>query len=174
MNQYTPQQNTIESYDCVKVITSVLVVLAHTTRMYTGEGVIIPSVPSPFLHLLTDVIYSFHMPLFTAVSGAVYCYCRIKKHKYTNPKAFIAGKAKRLLVPYFAFGILCVAPVMVCYHFTDEDFIPYVFHGILLSLNNRHLWYLVMLFAVTLFFRLSHRYIENIRFSLLYCFSYYP
>ena len=83
------QENKIQTYDCAKVIATLLVVIAHITRMYTGEGVVTPSHPSPFLNALTDFIYSFHMQLFTAISGAVYCYSRCKKQKYTDTKRFL-------------------------------------------------------------------------------------
>lgn len=148
-------------YDCAKVIATLLVVLAHVTRMYTGEGVVTPSNSSPFLDILTDVIYSFHMQLFTAISGAVYCYSKYKKQKYKDTGAFIIGKARRFLIPYLAFGILYVAPVMVALHFTELGFFNYTFRGICLSLDSRHLWYLLMLFGVMLIFQFGYKYIEK-------------
>ena len=32
----------VEQYELIKVIATILVVLAHITRMYTGEGVVNP------------------------------------------------------------------------------------------------------------------------------------
>lgn len=43
-------------------------------------------------------VYSFHMPLFYCVSGFLY-------HKPDNMRKFVKTRAKRLLVPYFTFGL---------------------------------------------------------------------
>lgn len=40
--------------------------------MYTGTGVVIPYNASDGLNHLTNIIYSFHMPLYMSVSGMVY------------------------------------------------------------------------------------------------------
>ena len=69
----------VEQYELIKVIATILVVLAHITRMYTGEGVVNPLNESLILNYLTKFIYSFHMPLFVAVSGAIYYYVKVRK-----------------------------------------------------------------------------------------------
>lgn len=162
--------NQTEPYDCSKIIATLLVVLAHITRMYTGEGVITPSNSSSFLHFLTDFIYSFHMQLFTAISGAVYYYSKYKKQKYKYSKTFILNKAKRLILPYFAFGILYVAPVMTGFHFTERRIFEYIFHGIILSLDSRHLWYLMMLFGIFILFGLGAHLIEKYPVLIFFLF----
>lgn len=43
--------------------------------MYTGTGVVIPYNASDGLNHLTNIIYSFHMPLYMSVSGMVYALC---------------------------------------------------------------------------------------------------
>lgn len=137
-------------YDFLKVITTVLVVLAHVTRMYTGEGVITPYNSSSVLAHVTRFIYAFHMPLFIAISGAVYGFCIDNLNKYKDKKQFIKNKAKRLMLPYLVFGLLYVAPIMVIFDFTDMNFLEYSVKGILCSMNPRHLWYLISLFCIFL------------------------
>ena len=100
------------AYDAGKAVAIVLVVLAHVTRWYTGQGVNTPVQPSRPLALLTDYIYMFHMPLFIFVSGCVYGIC-IDKGKYTNNVKFLLNKARRLLIPYYIWGMLVIAPFMV-------------------------------------------------------------
>lgn len=41
--------------------------------MYTGTGVVIPYNASDGLNHLTNIIYSFHMPLYMSVSGYMRC-----------------------------------------------------------------------------------------------------
>lgn len=137
-----------QRYDIIKVFTTILVVLAHTSRMYTGLGVVTPNTPSPFLKNLTEVIYSFHMPLFLCVSGMVYGLCIDNYHKYNNTLVFIANKAKRLLIPYCFFGLFYVAPTMYFLGFTDLSFFDYCLQGIILAENSRHLWFVLTLFGM--------------------------
>lgn len=137
-------------YDIIKVITVLLVVLAHSTRMYTPEGAFSPLLQSEFLAKTTQYIYTFHMPLFIFVSGAVYALC-IQMGKYTDSRAFLSNKAKRLLAPYFIFGFLYVAPVMCLTGLATQSFFAYCYNGIVLSLNSRHLWFLEALFWIFVF-----------------------
>lgn len=134
-------------YDIIKYISVLLVVLAHSTRMYTPVGAIIPKNGSEMLSRFTTYIYQFHMPLFILISGAVFGLC-LEKGKYSNIPGFIANKAKRLLIPYFFFGFAYVAPVMCLLQLTDQSFLEYCYKGIILSLNTRHLWYILALFFI--------------------------
>ena len=134
-------------YDLIKTVTTVLVVLAHVAVMYTPSGAIRIQGESAFLAQMSNYIYSFHMPLFVMLSGCVYGWC-INRGKYAHPIAFLKNKAKKLLIPYLAFGVLWVAPVMCLLKLTADGFLRYVWTGILLSLNARHLWYLVALFWI--------------------------
>lgn len=136
-------------YDITKFISVILVVVAHSTRMYTANGAFNPLNDSQVLAFVTDYIYKFHMPLFILVSGAIFGLC-IEKGKYTNIPSFIVNKAKRLLLPYFFFGIAYVAPAMCLLGLTNQSFLEYSFKGIILSLNSRHLWYIFALFFIFL------------------------
>ena len=152
----------LTDYDLLKVIATVLVVFAHITRMYTRQGVITPINSSAILNYVTKYIYSFHMPLFVFISGAIYYYLRQKNGKYNNGKNFIMNKAKRLLIPYVIFGVFYVAPVMVGLNFTNYNVIKYIIKGIVLSMDSRHLWYVFMLFNVFGIFYLIEKYISKI------------
>lgn len=148
-------------YEVLKVIATILVVLAHITRMYTGIGIVKPLNNSISLNYLTKFIYSFHMPLFVSISGAIYYYVKVKLNRYNNNNKFLINKFKRLLIPYVAFGILYVAPVMILCEFTNLSFIEYIFKGILLSLDSRHLWYVLMLFNVFIIFQFGNKLINK-------------
>jgi fucose 4-O-acetylase-like acetyltransferase len=137
-------------YNVMKFVATILVVVAHSSRMYTGEGVVTPLNPSSALAYLTRLVYSFHMPLFMAISGMVYGFCVDDLGKYRNVPRFVGNKVLRLLVPYLFFGLLYVAPIMVALGFADSSYAEYCLNGILLCKNSRHLWYLVVLFEVFL------------------------
>lgn len=134
-------------YDVMKVITILLVVIAHTTRMYTDAGAIHPVNSSILLANLTTYIYKFHMPLFIFISGCVYGYC-INIGKYTNNILFIKNKLKRLIIPYIFFGLFYVAPVMELLKLDKQGYLKYVWNGIILSYDSRHLWYVLALFWI--------------------------
>ena len=135
-------------YDAIKFVATFLVVLAHASRMYTGTGVVIPYNASDGLNHLTNIIYSFHMPLYMSVSGMVYALCIHDYQKYQDTARFLKNKAIRLLIPYLFFGICYVAPVMCLLGFTDQSYLRYCWDGIVLAHNNRHLWYIIALFEV--------------------------
>ena len=152
-------------YDIIKFITVLLVVIAHSTRMYTASGAFHPANASAILAKLTNYIYIFHMPLFMFVSGAVYGLC-IQKGKYAKPLPFVGNKAKRLLIPYLAFGLLYVTPVM-CYTGLAKHYSTYIYYGILLSLNSRHLWFLLALFIIFIFAILARKWLLRSHYTRL-------
>lgn len=143
-----------KKYNFIKVVMMVLVVVAHTTRMYTPYGVVKPIYSSKILVSITNFIYGFHMPLFIFISGAVYCLCVKELEKYKDTFKFIVKKFKRLMIPYFVFGIFYVTPIMIIFHFTNNNIIEYIIKGILLCLNSRHLWFLYYLFIYFLIYKL--------------------
>lgn len=144
-----------DNYSIMKFIAAILVVFAHTTRMYTGYGAISMPVNS-VLKNLTELIYSFHMPLFFFLSGCVYGKC-IESGKYDSYILFVRNKAKKLLIPYLIIGIFYVTPVMVLLKITKKSFPEYIIKGILLGQDSRHLWYLTTLFLIFVGFGLFRK-----------------
>ena len=137
--------------DLMKFYGILLVVIGHITRMYTDVGFIQPLIHSVFLEKTCAFIYCFHMPLFTFVSGCVFSYqCEIKRKEYTLIN-IISKKFKRLIIPYIFFGFFIVAPFMYIFGY-ENNYVDYIFNGIILSKNCRHLWFLLMLFGVFIFF----------------------
>lgn len=75
-----------------------------------------------------------NMPLFTMISGFVYCYLQKYEGKYNCKRELIKGKIKRLLFPYFIIGTIVV--------FTISDWNPQsIIYG-----DAHHLWFCAMLF----------------------------
>ncbi len=137
-------------YAVLRMFLPILVLLGHAAVMYTPDGAVSPAAGSTFLSALAYYIYSFHMPLFFTLSGALWGY-QVQRGKYREAGRFLCTKAQRLLIPYFFFGIFIVAPVIVGFGFTQRSYGSYVLHGILLSEDSRHLWYVLALFWVFVF-----------------------
>ena len=136
-------------YDLARVVTTLLVVFAHGARMYTAHGVYAPVLSSRLMAGVHDVIYGFHMPFFVFLSGCVYGCC-IEDGKYRDIRSFLGNKSQKLLIPYIFFGIAYVAPAMILLGLTDQTYGGYLFDGILLSQNSRHLWFILALFWIFL------------------------
>lgn len=153
-----------QDYTIIKVITTILVVIAHITRFYSMGGGAIKMEYNFLLHYITSFVYSFHMPLFICVSGAIFSFCINNKKKYSDFRLFIIKKWKRLMVPYFLIGIFYVMPVMCTLKITNLNPINYIKENIILSKDARHLWFLWTLFFIFIIFRMFyHRYEKSNR-----------
>lgn len=133
----------LNEYDLLKAVAIVLVIVGHVTigftpQTYTGQS-------TRLAQLVTSGIYLFHMPLFMAVSGAVYELSR-GKLSYQKFIPFVKVKFKRIIIPYFVVGLCAVLPVLV---YTTPGLSWNRFSTwakILLAEDCRHLWYLLALF----------------------------
>lgn len=83
------------SLDYSRAIAIILVVIGHYWPAH---------VPGWYA-VIHDVIYSFHMPLFLAISGFLYMATQRTRQKYP---VFLRKKALRLLVPYFTVSIIVI------------------------------------------------------------------
>lgn len=157
-----------EFYNRIKIVTTIIVVLGHVTTMYSVNGAIDIKGESAFLEKMTAFIYTFHMPLFYLVTGAVFGYC-IEAGKYKDSIAFIKNKWTKLMIPYLVFGIFYVTPIMKYVNLLSVSIPKYIVEGILLSRNPRHLWFLLSLFCIFLFYLPMKEWIRkgNWRYFLL-------
>ena len=142
-----------DEYSVLKTLAVLLVVFAHVTIFFSEEGGVFEMETNMLLHYVTNVIYSFHMQLFFFLSGAIFKCC-IDLGKYKEIKPFLISKAKRLMIPYFLWGTLYVAPVVTLLKITESSFGEYIVNGILCNGDSRHLWYLWSLFFIFLLSRL--------------------
>lgn len=89
------QTNRIEWIDYVKGIAIYLVVIGHAIENMYGE-----SADYNFFHI---AIYSFHMPLFFMLSGALF-----SDKKYNSFKKFSLNKFFSLIIPSYVFAIIAL------------------------------------------------------------------
>ena len=151
--------------DFAKIIATFLVVIGHILRMYTGNGLFLPLEGNFYFSIICKYIYSFHMPLFFFISGGVFYIVKHKKNRYKSMLGFISNKTKRLLVPYIFISVLLL---IVMWHIGEIQ-IPifsYYIHNYVYAYGCRHLWFLIALFTISLYFNFLDSYI----FSNSLCF----
>lgn len=117
----------------MRVIAMALVVLYHSYCYYgiwNFEGLDILCYKA-----FADVINYIHMPMFVFASGHIFQNLA-SKGRYDSTKLFVTNKIKRLLIPYFIWGLVIVLIMPARYD------ISMFLTGI------SHLWFLLMLFGI--------------------------
>jgi fucose 4-O-acetylase-like acetyltransferase len=157
-----------ENISLLKNYGIVLVIIGHGLSVFRGGHPFTSLIPSSFLKNLSIYISIYHMPLFFFASGFIY--------KYKLPNAqnnFIKKKISRLVIPYFTIGILYLIPIWLytkVYHGVKD-----IFWGFFLSNNPGHLWFVLALFHVFIFFHLFKKWIFKtnpwIVFLIFYLFN---
>lgn len=150
----------VSVYDWLRLIATILVVIGHSRYISmdaTNGGVhyVMPEFTNPafysyivsFFGLMVSYIYSFHMPLFFFLSGAV---LRLKPIKSYD--AFCMDKVKRLIVPYFAVGFLFMLPVKYFSGFYTGEGLHLAYRMFYNGSDSDHLWFLTALFWCMLLF----------------------
>lgn len=148
----------IEEYNVLRVILTILVVVGHSIGIrsvtafggcdYTGsfsDGTFILKIFS----LLHSIIYSFHMPCFFALSGALF-YKAVVAERYKTLKQLVKEKILRLLLPYIIISVFWVFPwkMISGYYISSDNVWLDFFVGQLLLQGNSHLWFLATLFFI--------------------------
>lgn len=173
-NTDVQKSNQIVEYDVLKVFAILLAVIGHCTYFVTKTtfggvdytqlftiGVLRSTKALYQVSLLINWIYSFHMPLFFMLSGALYHFGRTR-NKYGNFEVLLLKKLKRLIVPYFFCGLLFMIPIKYITRFyTTDNLGNAIFYGLIEGKNNDpgHLWFLAALFWVFLVFYLLEHYV---------------
>ena len=166
------QTDKVVEYDIVRALLMLLVVLGHCTyyQISTNYGgayyqdlMLQAGVNDTLIHRITSwmtgAIYAFHMPLFMALSGAVFS-LQLSKGKYGELMLFIKNKFRRLLLPFLLTALFVSIPLKYCsgYWEKSDNLILDIVIGQLLLQGNSHLWFLPTLFCEMLIFWGLHRY----------------
>jgi fucose 4-O-acetylase-like acetyltransferase len=104
------------------------------------------------------IIYSFHMPLFFAISGFLYS-------SKSSVKDFIKSKIKRILIPYYFFSLaslfLYLIKSIISNDLTLEiKIIMKIIIGLPISINIA-LWFLPCLFCISICYKLLNNYFDK-------------
>lgn len=147
----------IEEYNIIRVVATLLVVIGHAgyiSPMTEYGGVSFGEYSIPVAQQIIDLgvrlIYSFHMPLFFALSGALF-YLNVEANKFNSIKDVLSVKAKRLLIPYGFCTLFWVIPIKALsgYWSNSANLLKDIIFGQLFLYGNSHLWFLWVLFIVT-------------------------
>lgn len=150
----------LNNLSLLRVLVMLIVVWYHCLIGYTaawhgdpyGAGIV------PLWQGMLPVIASFHMSVFTILSGYLYGYGR-SWGGYNNVKAFVGKKSYRVLIPYLFWGVVLIL--------IQEREVKTLLTGV------SHLWYLLFIYEAYLSFRLvdhENKLIEN-KGRLLVVFS---
>ena len=145
----------ILEYEWIRILAIFSVVWGHSaylTEGYTKYSVpasvsaLYYSDPAVFHRWLIEFIYSFHMPLFFVLSGAVFC---LSNFSADSAFRLLAKKFHRLFLPYILWGCLFMIPIkyMFNWYSPDQNFFDIVIRYLVAGANSGHLWFLASLFA---------------------------
>lgn len=148
----------IKEYDSLRIWATFLVIIGHCGyyTIITNYGGIdytplYYNFKEPIVHhilsLIVAFIYSFHMPLFIGLAGAVFRYTT--KGRNTELLSFIKSKIYRLIIPFIIVSIFYSIPIKFFSGYYDEsnNLFYDVFLGQICLLGNSHLWFLITLFC---------------------------
>ena len=131
------ESDKMQNVSILRVCSMMLIVLYHSLCFYIGVWWYLSTVEEPIWKLIAFPVVKVGLTTFVFISGFLYGYMYIERGKYRKVKSFIINKSKRLLIPYFFWGIVMIL-MMPLLH------IPWInlFTGI------AHLWFLLMLFEI--------------------------
>ena len=139
--------------DAIKGIAIFLVILGHAIIYFP-----INLHTVYWCEILYDLIYSFHMPLFFAVSGFCFHY-----DKYSTYNQFLLKKFKRILLPYFIFSIFDMLPRLLLTGLINRPDVSWKDSLIKMFLYGGQYWFLYVLFLIFVIFPLVSKGIDKYR-----------
>lgn len=164
-------------YNVLRVIAILLVVLGHSDFLnsygFDVTNIISPSLESVKIEykFIREWIYSFHMPLFFILSGAVFqLSCSTESFKI-----YFMKRVRRLLIPFFMCGIFFSVPIkyLVGYYDGSNIIVAYI-KSLLLMLTPGHLWFLWVTFVINiLMFSFRKKLWKNYKLFLFVCLILY-
>lgn len=145
----------VVEYDILRVCTIFLVVFGHSDFLYSHKFSVCNSIPETLQAYVIDYssirpwIYSFHMPLFMLLSGALFS---ITYNNY-SPAEYFKNRFFRLMVPYITCGILFAIPIKwIVGYFGNYSLMWAYVQSLVFIISPGHLWFLWVLFVINLFF----------------------
>ncbi len=179
------KENIVE-YDILRVIVTLLVIIGHSTyyvisTKYGGcdyTEYTLPKVSA--FYRLTEyagiMIYMFHMPLYFALSGALF---NLKERLtgYRSYKHLIGDKTRKLLIPFIVVTLIYSVPLKYVsgYYSSSTSVLKDIFWGQILVQGNTHLWFLPALFMIFILAYSINKYVHLNRgfiLGVLYSFTY--
>lgn len=150
----------VEWIDTAKVLTMLLVLIGHSNyyNIQTGFGGISAFDPSlsygmvsKLIAIMTNFIYSFHMPFFMCLSGMS---LRLSLRSDVGYSSFVQKKTRRLLYPFIFVTLFLSVPCKYLSGYYDGSSNPImdIIVGQFLLFGNSHLWFVVSLFLISVIY----------------------
>ena len=142
--------------DVIKVFMMLSVMFYHCICLWSKGGWFNqpPAQSSQVLAFLCSWFNSFHIYVFTFVSGYLFYYLKYEKERYKSFFKDTLHRATRLLIPYVFASLLWVIPFYV-YYYSPKPLT--VVKNFALAESPNQLWFLMMIFAVfVIFYPLSN------------------
>ena len=164
LNAATHANGRIESYEKVRVWATILVLIGHALSLELPHAngsvniyVSMISFTPSFFELLWELIYSFHMPLFVMLSGAVFALT----YRNRPPVVWLKKRFAKLLIPYLFTALLLMVPtrLLIDYYADSANVLESIFYDIFLGYDPDYLWYVLMLAEVSVVAILLKRWI---------------
>lgn len=135
----------------IRAVAIIAIVLGHSIILYSEHwGIYTTIVKAPILSIVKEIINTFQLELFFALSGFLF-YKSIEKREGIIP--FIKKKAVRLIIPYFCIAFCWMNPLkalLATPGFTDgRVIVKSICNQLIFSSGSTgHLWYLPTLFGI--------------------------
>ena len=129
------QAERIHTISVMRVLAMIMIVSFHSLCFYTHRWWRLGGTYIPIWDKTATLLDTIDLPMFVFISGFLFGHLYIKG-KYHERWAFIQGKARRLLVPYFFWGFFLIISMPSLHEW-----------GNLLT-GISHLWFLLMLFEI--------------------------
>lgn len=163
----------IYTYDTLRIITTLLVILSHCSyyNIITKYGginygeLLSSNYNDTLIHSLfsklVSFIYTFHMPLFICLSGALF-YIQIKENRFANINALLVNKIKRLMIPFFVVNVFYSIPIKYIsgYFSNSSNIIKDILVGQIFIQGNTYLWFLPTLLMCFILIYLIEKHIN--------------
>ncbi|MEG1384999.1 MAG: acyltransferase, partial [Oscillospiraceae bacterium] len=144
----------VSEYTILRIIGIMLVVVGHAGSVeiasISGATGFAASAVNELVEFSQVYIYSFHMPLFFFLSGAVFNLAKTGERPF---ESVFKSKFLHLMVPYFCFLILYSLPVKMLAGVYNLPTSAYIVSNMFATTESSgHLWFLYKLFSATMLF----------------------
>lgn len=146
----------VDEYEAVRIWAIILVVIGHcsTLALTTSTEIINPYdtlnlfVPE-FSEQLRRLIYSFHMPLFVILSGAVF----VINFDKQECLSWLKKRLVKLFSAYLLTAAFLLFPIRLIVNYYDGriDYSTIIYHDFVLAYDPNYLWFVYMLVLVSIF-----------------------
>lgn len=151
----------------IRALAILIVIFGHSIILYSSAWSIYePIRECILLDDIKKVINLIQMPLFFSLSGFLFA----ESNSDIKISSFVIKKFKRLMIPFYAIGIMWMIPIKKILHYSgyEEIGIGRAFYNLCMNVDSGHLWYLPTLFLTFVIFIFWKKYVKGGEFVLFF------